>query len=255
MPRTSDGKPTPFFLPGGPAGALLIHGFTGSPLEMRLVGEYLNERGMTVSAPLLPGHGTTIEELNRCRWQDWTDHAESAYAELRRHCEVIFVGGLSMGSLITVFLTAKHPVAGAVLYSPAFKVSNPLIHLAPVLKYFVPQKGKSGQSDLTGPEAEARKWSYDAFPSYAAHELLKLIRVSRGLLTHVHSPLLIIHSTGDSAIRGDSAQCAYDLAGSEDKELVTLHNSGHVLTVDSEWETVAKKTYDFTQAWLPEAAG
>lgn len=255
MPGTSESKPAPFYLPGGATGALLIHGFTGSPLEMRLIGDYLNEQGITVSAPLLPGHGTTAQQLNRCRWQDWTDHAEGAYAALRERCQVVFVGGLSMGSLITVLLAAQHPVAGAVLYSPAFKVANPLIHLAPLLKYLVPKKNKSGESDLTDPEAEQRKWSYDAFPSYAAHELLKLTRVSRGLLPRLDSPLLIIHSTGDTAIRSDSAQFAYDLAGSENKELVTLHNSGHVLTVDSEWETVAKRTYDFMRAWMPAAVG
>ena len=76
--------PTPFFLEGGPSGALLIHGFTGSPPEMRLVGQYLHERGLTVSAPLLPGHGTSADDLNRCRWSDWTGRAQAALAELRR---------------------------------------------------------------------------------------------------------------------------------------------------------------------------
>jgi carboxylesterase len=251
MARQPDLDPAPFFLEGGSVGALLIHGFTGSPPEMRRVGEYLHERGLTISAPLLPGHGTTVEEMNRCGWRDWTDHAEQALADLRSRCEVAFVAGLSMGSLITIYLAAHHDVAGAILYSPALKVAHPLLRFTPLLKHVIPRTAKSGESDYTDPQAERYTWSYEENPSYAAHELLKLLRRVRRLLVDVRCPLLIIHSTGDQAIAPDSARTTYDRAGSTDKELVTLHNSGHVITVDSEWETVAEKTYGFIQAHAP----
>jgi carboxylesterase len=230
---------------------LLIHGFTGSPPEMRLVGDYLNERGLTVYAPLLPGHGTTVAEMNRCRWRDWADHAGQALADLRSRCEMVFVAGLSMGSLLTIYLAARRDPAGAVLYSPAVKVANPLIHVASVLKYMIPSPPKSGSSDYTDPEAEERTWSYEKNPSFAAHELLKLIRRVRPLLPDMTCPLLVIHSTGDQVIAPDSARYTYERAGSADKELVTLHNSGHVITVDSEWETVAERTYAFVRTHVP----
>ncbi len=230
---------------------LLVHGFTGSPPEMRLVGEYLHKRGLTVSAPLLPGHGTTVEQMNRCRWSDWTNHARQALDDLRSRCETVFIGGLSMGSLITIYLAASQDPQGAILYSPAVKVADRLIHLAPVLKYIVPRKPKTDESDYADPEAERRTWSYEAHPSYAAHELLKLIRRARKLLPQMTCPLLIIHSTGDQAIAADSARYTYERAGSREKELVTLQRSGHVLTVDSEWETVAQTTYAFIQDHLP----
>jgi len=254
MTRQPDLDPAPFSLEGGAVGALLIHGFTGSPPEMRLVGDYLHERGLTVSAPLLPGHGTTAEQLNRCRWTDWTDHVEEAYLDLRSRCEMVFLGGLSMGSLLTIHLAARYDPRGAVLYSPAVKVADPLIHLTPLLKHVVPARVKSGRSDLTDPEADQRKWSYEVFPTSAAHELLKLIRHSRRLLPRVTCPLLVVHSTRDETIQPDSAKYAYERAGSGDKELVTLHNSGHVLTVDSEWRFVAEKTHTFVQAHLPTEA-
>ena len=251
MTRQPDLDPTPFFLEGGVVGALLIHGFTGSPPEMRLVGDYLHERGLTVSAPLLPGHGTTAEELNRCRWTDWTGHVERAFLDLRSRCELVFVGGLSMGSLLAIHLAASQDLRGVILYSPPVKVADPLIHLTPLLKYVVPARVKSEESDLTDPEADQRKWSYEVFPTFAAHELLKLIRHSRDLLPQVICPLLLIHSTLDQTIRPDSATHAYERAGSTDKELLTLHNSGHVLTVDSEWRMVAKKTHTFIQTHIP----
>jgi carboxylesterase len=254
MARQPDLDPAPFFLEGGSVGVLLVHGFTGSPPEMRLVGDYLHERGLTVSAPLLPGHGTTAEQMNRCHWRDWTGHAEQALADLRARCETVFIGGLSMGSLITAYLAACHDPAGAILYSPAVKVADPLIHFTPVLKYMIPMKEKSSESDYTDPEAERYTWSYEENPVFAAHELLKLMRRVRQLLPDVSCPLLIIHSTGDQAIAPDSAQYTYQRVGSPDKALVTLHNSGHVITVDSEWRAVAEKTYAFTQTHLPEEA-
>lgn len=249
MTRHSHLDPSPFFLEDGPIGVLLIHGFTGSPPEMRLVGDYLHQRGFTVSGPLLPGHGTTVEDMNRCQWTDWTSHVEKALADLQARCETVFVGGLSMGSLLTLYLAAHHPeLHGAILYSPAVVVADRLIYLAPVLKHLIPTKPKSDESDMADPEADLRLWSYEENPVFAAHELLKLIRRVRRFLPQVTRPLLIIHSTLDQAIHPNSARYTYDRVGSADKELVTLHNSGHCITVDSEWEAVAEKTCEFIQA-------
>jgi len=249
MTRYPHLDPSAFFLEGGPTGVLLIHGFTGSPPEMRLVGDALHQRGLTVSGPLLPGHGTTVEDMNRHKWTDWTDHVEQALTDLRARCERVFAGGLSMGTLLTLYLAAHHPdLPGAILYSPATVVADRLIYLTPVFKYVMRQRPKSADHDLTDPEAEKRLWSYDEYPTFPAHELLKLqVRVRR-LLPQVTCPLLIIHSTLDQAIHPSSARLTYERAGSTDKELVTLHNSGHCLTVDSEWEFVAEKTYEFIQS-------
>jgi len=249
MTRHSHLDPSPFFLEAGPIGVLLIHGFTGSPPEMRLVGDYLHQRGFTVSGPLLPGHGTTVEDMNRCQWTDWTSHVEEALADLQARCETVFVGGLSMGSLLTLYLAAHHPeLHGAILYSPAVVVADRLIYLAPILKHLISTKPKSDESDMTDPEADLRLWSYEENPTFAAHELLKLIRRVRRLLPQMTRPLLIIHSTLDQAIHPNSARYTYDRVGSADKELLTLYNSGHCITVDSEWEAVAEKTYEFIQA-------
>lgn len=251
MTRHPHLDPSPFLLEGGPVGMLLIHGFTGSPPEMRLVGEYLHQRGLTVYAPLLPGHGTTVEDMNRCRWTDWTGHVEKALADLRARCETVFVGGLSMGSVLTLYLAAHHPeLPGAVAYSPAILVADRLIYLTPVLKYFISRRPKSPDKDLTDPEADLRLWSYEENPVPAAHELLKLLLRVRRLLPRITCPLLVIYSTLDQVIHPRSGPYTYERAGSRDKELVTLHNSGHCITVDSEWEFVAEKTYQFIQSHL-----
>jgi carboxylesterase len=248
MPQHPHLDPSAFFLQGSPVGVLLIHGFTGAPVEMRMVGDYLHQRGHTVSGPRLPGHGTTVEDMNRCKWTDWTSHVERSLADLQARCETVFVGGLSMGSLLTLHLAARHPeLPGAIIYSPATWVANRLIYLSPALKHLISKKKKSDESDLTDPEAHLRLWHYDYDPAIAGHELLKLIRQVRRVLPQVTCPLLIIHSTLDTSIHPTSARRTYEQVGSTDKELVTLHNSGHCITVDSEWELVAKTTHAFIQ--------
>jgi carboxylesterase len=246
MARQPHLDPSPFFLEGGPNGVLLIHAFTGSPPEMRLIGDYLYARGYTVSGPLLPGHGTVVEDLNRCTWRDLAGHVEGSYQDLQAHCDRVFVGGLSLGTLLSLYLAAQHPGIPAVaLYAPAAKVDNRLIYLSPVLKYVLPVLRKEEESDLGDPAAAALFWSYEAYPVRAAHEALKLIYRVRRLLPRVTCPALIVHAARDKQIGDEGARYVYDRIGSRDKELLVLANSGHALTVDQEWETVAQRTHGF----------
>lgn len=251
MARNPSLDPNAFFLQGGPVGVLLIHGFTGAPTEMRMVGDYLNQNGLTVSAPLLPGHGTTIEDLNRCKWTDWTGYVESALSDLRSRCGTVWVGGLSMGSLLTLYLAEHHPdLPGAIVYSPAVKIADRRLALTPIAKYAVRSLPKDdGDSDLTDPEAKMRLWSYDENPVAAAAELAKLRKEVAQHLSRITCPLLIVHSTLDRSIHRDSARLTYERVGTPaaQKEWVTLNNSGHNLVVDTEWQLVAEKTLQFVQ--------
>lgn len=238
--------PSPFFLTGSDTGVLLLHGYTGSPTEMRWVGDYLHARGMTVSGPLLPGHGTTPEAMNRCRWTDWTGHVEQALADLRAHCRRVFVAGLSMGSLLTLYLAQRHPdLPGIIVYSPAVWVRGWEIYLTPVVRHFISARPKPLNSDLVDPKADLQLWCYDVDPVPAAAQLLRLQLHVRRRLGRVTCPLLIIHSPGDGAIHPLSASRTYQRVGSRDKELVTLTASGHCITVDSQWQRVAEKTESF----------
>lgn len=255
MARQPHLDPSSFFLPGGPLGVLLVHGFTGAPTEMRLLGDTLHSRGMTVSAPLLPGHGTTVEDMNHRRWREWTACVEQALADLRSRCSPVFVGGLSMGSLLTLYLAAQHPdLAGAMLYAPALKIADRRLAMTHVMKYFIRSipKGDDYYQDFTSPTAVQHIWSYDANPVAAGAELDSLRRAVERLLPQITCPLLIVHSTLDPSIRLDSAQAIMNGVSTPaaDQFLLTLHNSGHNLLVDSEWEFVAEQTARFIYTYL-----
>ena len=97
----------PFFLPGGSTGVLLIHGFTGLPAELVMMGRYLQQRGCTVLGVRLAGHGTTVEDMSHMTAEDWLDSVRDGYAVLRGSCEHIFVAGHSMGGLLALLLAAE----------------------------------------------------------------------------------------------------------------------------------------------------
>jgi carboxylesterase len=241
--------PEPFFLAGGPQAALLVHGFTGSPPEMRLIGDYLHARGMTVHAPLLPGHGTDPADLNRRRWTEFAERVDRAYAELQARSEQVVLAGLSMGALLALHHAARDPSVPAAVVTLALRLRNPLSMLLPLLKHFTPFWAKP-RAMLMDPEAGGRLWSYPTAPTRAGHELLKLQRQVRRDLPRVTCPLLIVHSTLDDQLHPACPHWVNDRVGSRDKDLLLLHNSGHALTVDREWELVAERTYAFIQARL-----
>ncbi len=130
----------PYSHEGGPTGVLLCHGFTGCPQSLRPWAEYLASEGLTVSLPRLPGHGTTWQEMNRTRWEDWYAEVDRAFGELQAATTEIFVMGLSMGACLALRLAELNgaAVSGLVLVNPSITADTKLFLLAPVLKVFVP---------------------------------------------------------------------------------------------------------------------
>ncbi len=240
------GEPTPteLHLKRGLPGVLLIHGFTGSTSEMAIIGNYFHQHGLTVLAPLLPGHGTTPEDLNTKRWQDWARHVEESLHQLSTECRSVFAVGLSLGALLSLYLAANHStVQGVVAYSPPLPIANARSYLFP-LKYLIPSLPKP-KNYFADPDAEAKLWDYAVAPLRAYYELLEFIRITKRDLHRVQCPILVVHSTKDSIIHPRSARNVLEGVGSTDKELLTLHTSGHVITIDAEWKQVAEKTLDF----------
>ncbi len=249
MKTSSSPDPSPFELAGGDVGILLIHGFTASPTQMRLVGEVLHQQGLTVVAPLLPGHGTTIADLGQQRWQHWTQHIDAALMDLKSRCKTVFVAGISLGSLLALHLAAEHPdLKGVILYSPLVKMpGGGAIRLVPMLKYLLPTIRKAPDF-ATDPHALDRLWHYPSVSLFAIHEIARLRAQVQPLLPSILSPVLIVYSTLDRLIAPNSAQFTYDHIGATEKTLMALHNSGHDVTLDSEWKEVSMKTHEFIEA-------
>ena len=238
----------PFFFEGGSTGCLLIHGFSGSPPEMRPMGEYLAQQGLTVLGVRLAGHGTTPEDMARTGWRDWVASAEEGLRELQRRCDPVFPAGLSMGGLIGLHLAAHHPVAGVVAMSAPAYIADWRFRFLPLVQPFVRWITPGGESDLTDAEAQNRFSAYSRLPTSALVSLRQLLRLVRQELPQVRVPVLVMQGEHDRTIPPDSAQIILDGLGTPDKEIVWWPNSGHAITIDSEQEAVWARAYAFITA-------
>lgn len=246
-----DLSPFEFNLPPAgspPAGVavLLVHGFTGSPPEMRGLGEFLASNGLAVLGVRLAGHGTTPEDMARTGRRDWVASAEMGLQRLQAQSRQVFVAGLSMGGLLTLHLAARYPLSGAVVMSTPTHIDGDWrIPLLPVLKHFVHWHTPNDPPDLSDLTALERIWTYPRIPIRCIDELFQLSRRVRRELPKIRVPLLIMHGRRDRAVPLTSAQEIYDTVGSADKTLVWLEHSGHCITEDIERQAVWQHAYQF----------
>ena len=233
------------------AGCLLIHGLTGSPPEMRLLGDYLAAQGFHCLAPLLPGHGTTLEHLHTVVWQDWTDAAEDALEELQAKHTVVCAVGFSLGTLVVSHLAARHPELAAVaLLSPAVSFANRLVPLATFIHRLMPTFPK-GPDHLQAQDACEHIWCYGRWSTHALGEAWRMQRQVRREMPDIQVPALIVYSDQDSALAADAGQKTLALWGSADKELLTLHRSDHGLLLDIERDMVFDRISQFLIERVP----
>jgi len=235
----------PFFFEGGQVGCLLIHGGTGSPPEMRPMGEYLAGKGLTVLGVRLAGHGTTPEDLARTTYQDLLASAEDGLHRLQGCCEHVFVAGLSVGGLLTLYLAANRPIAGAIVMSAPAYLQQWQVKLLPVVKLVMKWYHSSGEQDLTDPQAGDRVFFYRRVPVSFGRHVVRLQHEVRRSLARVRVPVLVMQGRCDRSIPADSAQILFDGLSATDKQLVWWPNSGHAITVDTERQAVWARAYAF----------
>ena len=235
----------PFFLPGGPHGVLLIHGFTGMPAEMLLLGRYLQEKGFTVLCMRLAGHGTTPEDMAHTDAEDWFDSVCDGYAILSGCTEKISVVGHSMGGLMALMLSAQKEIYRTVtLAAPIFITEERGLQFLPsrgeALGKYVPKRRRR-LADVP----PACNVTYRKMPLISVHELVDFIEETKKILPQVRQPLLIVQSPKDHTVQARSADYLYEKAGSDQKEIFWLKESGHLVTIDCERELVFARTAKF----------
>jgi carboxylesterase len=237
----------PFSHDGGPTGVLVCHGFTGSPQSVRPWAEYLAAAGLTVSLPRLPGHGTTWQELNRTRWEDWYAEVDRAFDALQARASEIFVMGLSMGACLALRLAELRgsAVSGLVLVNPSITADTWLFSIAPVLKLVVPSlKGIASDIKKEG----AAELGYKRVPVKAAATLPGLWRITQEHLSQVSQPVLVYHSTVDHVVGPKSVQLLRAALPADRLEVRDLPDSYHVATLDNDAEAIFTGSLEFVRA-------
>jgi carboxylesterase len=262
----------PFDLVGdGEIGVVCVHGFTGTPYEVRYLGGELARAGFTVHGLRLPGHGTRVADLDATRWTDWADAVEDAFDTLAMLCRRVAVVGQSLGGLLALHLASRRPEVAAVgsLATPLWLdgLAGRVAEL--VLRSVVPAEA--------GPEAQhpRRMWSraaggvlqrieaipklygsdcrdrrtrrenpcYDAIPTRALAELATFMKITGGALERVSQPVIVLHARRDHTA---PVACAAEIARrTRARRTRILERSYHLIAADVERDIVAAEVTTF----------
>jgi carboxylesterase len=236
-----------YTLAGGPVGALMLHGFMGSPTSSRPLAHHLARHGISAHCPLLPGHGELPDKLYRVQRQEWLDEAEEGLTTLRRHADEIFIVAHSMGTVLGAHLVSRHPdIRGMVMLAPLWKVPNRALHLLRPLRYVMPwfypwrlkplrrltrERILDLYPDLDLNDAEVQSWLVQAtrIPTGAIEEMRKMAAFGRYLWPQLRIPVLILQGEKDIAVRPGAARAVFERINSEDKAFQLFPDAGHEL--------------------------
>jgi carboxylesterase len=253
------GGAEPFDLvgPGDATTAVVcVHGFTGTPHEMRFLGEQLADSGFHVRGLLLPGHGTSPDDLDHTTWRDWAGAVEATFDELRRDFARVAVVGQSLGGLLSLELASRRPEVAAVatLAAPLWldglsgkvarwAASGGLAWLKSIPKLY--------GSDCRDPEVRRTNPGYRSIPLKALGQLAAFMKVADLALDHITQPVLVVHGKHDHTA---PVACATEIARRTNaRRTKLLERSYHLIASDVERDIVAEEVRSFLrQTETPE---
>ncbi|PYC42624.1 alpha/beta hydrolase [Pseudomonas protegens] len=258
-----------FVLGTGPVGVLLIHGLTGTPTELRRVAQGLAKDGTsTVYVPTLPGHCGDNSDLQATGWQDWYEGVRKTFVGVQQRHEQVFVGGLSMGAVMSMYLASEHPgqISGLLMYSTTLKYDgwsiNKLAFLTPLLmkipfgvhicrfeekppygiknerlRAIVEKQMKAGQSSDAG---------LLTMEGVTVRELHRMNAVVKKRMPSIMTPALVLHSSEDDITSPWNADYVERKLGGPVTKIL-LDNCYHMITVDLQYQRVIELSVDFIQ--------
>lgn len=164
---------------------------------------------------------------------------------LRGVVDRIFVIGLSMGGILSLTFATRHEVSGVVTMSVPYKLPDdprlPFIRLlSPFIRWI-----KQGPDDFHNKAAAADHVCYPYFPVKSIIELGEVLGEMRKCLPKVTVPVLVIHSRRDAGVPAQNAEEIFSALGSQQKQILWLENSGHVIPREPDREIAFKAIGDF----------
>ncbi len=237
---------------------LLLHGLAGSSLEVARLAQMLQQSGLSVVAPDIPGFAYGTPESG---WQSWVQVVREHVQSLKSRYTTVSVVGVSMGATLAMEVATHEDINALVLLSVALGYDGWAVpwyrFLLPIARYLpFSQRYRHTEGEPFGiknPEIRAviKKMLLDKRQSVVGGESISLDQLLQGdaLIKHVRrradllsDPLLIMHPIEDEAVHPRHAQFVYDHASSSDKELIYLGDCYHMITVDNERDTVFFET-------------
>lgn len=235
--------PKPFFFEGGPRAVLMLHGFTGSSADVRMLGRFLQKEGYTCMGPQYRGHAVPPEELLQYGPADWWEDVLNAYQSLKeKGYEEIAVCGLSLGGVMSLRLASEENVKGVIpMCAPTGIDAEDRLYKG-VKAYAREYKSREDKS----PEQIEQEMA-DFKPMPTLKDLRAFVRDTTTKLEDIFVPALVVQGAKDQMVDPESAHEIYEAINAFQKELLMYEESGHVITLDKEKEKLHQDVLDFLE--------
>jgi carboxylesterase len=246
----------PISLDAGDRAVVLLHGFGDTPQTLAKLAHVLHARGWTVRAPLLPGHGRTLESFHASRGEQWTATAREAFETLRAAHTTVAIVGLSMGGALAASLAAAvgDRAATLILLAPFLEVapSGRLLTAAwPIWSLWRAWVPGDGAAAIHDPVARDESLGYGVSSPRALRELRGIVDAAGRASRQLHIPTLVMHSRTDYRIPVATAVRGFARIGATEKRLQWVERSGHVITVDRDADAVIATVADWLEQHAP----
>ncbi|KQL53119.1 carboxylesterase [Heyndrickxia shackletonii] len=237
--------PKPFTFEGGKRAVLLLHGFTGSSADVRMLGRFLESKGYTCHAPIYKGHGVPPEELVHTGPNDWWQDVMKGYEHLKeKGYEEIAVAGLSLGGVFSLKLGYTVAIKGIIpMCAPMYIKSEETMYNG-VVDYARQYKKFEGKSPE---QIETEIEEFKKTPMGTLKELQDLIADVRKNVDMIYAPTFVVQARHDEMINTDSANIIYNEVESDKKQIKWYEESTHVITLGKEKEQLHEDVYEFLE--------
>jgi carboxylesterase len=233
-------------------GVLLLHGFGDTPQTLGYLAAHLHGQGWGVHAPLLPGHGRTLDAFAVSRTSEWLGEARDALVRMRSRYDSVAVVGLSMGGSLATILAAEFPdIQALVLLAPYLSMPTRLRRAASMhhaLAALLPYLRGGGERSIRDPAELSRNLAYGFTTPRLVFELSRVVAQARAAAPRVTAPTLVVQSRQDNRIPPDAAERAFALFSTAERRLVWTEGNGHIITVDYGRQAIFAAVSDWLSA-------
>lgn len=237
--------PKPFTFEAGERAVLLLHGFTGSSADVRMLGRFLEKKGYTCHAPHYDGHAVPPEQLLQTGPDQWWQNVVDGYNFLkdRGHREIA-VCGLSLGGVFSLKVAYNFPVKAVIPMCAPMHIKSEEVMFAGICEYAAEFKRQEGKSPE---QIEEEMTAFRATPMVTLKALQELIAEVRANVDHIYAPTFVVQSRTDHMINTESANIIYNEVESPTKKLKWYEESGHVITLDKERDQLHEDIFEFLE--------
>ena len=231
-------------------GVVVVHGYMAAPEEVRGLVDYIHQRGYSVYAPRVKGHGTAPEDLARQTHQDWIRSVEEAYALMACHCRHIVLGGFSNGAGLALEIASRMPeIKGVFAVSPPLRLQDFSARFVPAVdmwnRLMRRVRNDGGKREFIPNQPENPHINYTRNAIAGLRELERLMGHVEDCLKDVVAPALVIQSVADPVVDPRGSRRVFDRLGAVEKKYVLFNFARHGILLGPGSEQVHRTIGNF----------